>query len=156
MSRPSDWALAKAADHLFGDNFPSGAEVHIDRLAILLDAVKAETISEVVKRRVLVHHLTPEEAAGIDVVDEKATADLHRELEAFLLAEAASKTDGWKDAKDEWSAAIDAAHPMRSGSHSEYATAMRMIGNRHSKGELVDLVNWLLLLVKNREERARG
>ena len=47
MSRPSAWALAKAADHLFGDNFPSGAEVHIDRLAVLLDAVRAETISEI-------------------------------------------------------------------------------------------------------------
>ena len=34
----SDMALAKAADHLFGDNLPSGAEVHIERLAALLDA----------------------------------------------------------------------------------------------------------------------
>ena len=42
----SDWALAKAAQHLFGDNFPSGAEVHIERLAKLLDEVKAETIAE--------------------------------------------------------------------------------------------------------------
>ena len=33
----SDWALSKAADYLFGDNFPSGAEVHIKRLADLLD-----------------------------------------------------------------------------------------------------------------------
>ena len=43
---PSDWALAKAAAHLFGDNFPSGAEVHIERLAKLLDEVKTETIAE--------------------------------------------------------------------------------------------------------------
>jgi hypothetical protein len=33
----SSWSLARAADHLFGDNLPSGAEVHIERLAKLLD-----------------------------------------------------------------------------------------------------------------------
>jgi hypothetical protein len=62
-------------------------------------------------------------------------------------------TDDWKDVEDEWSDAIRAAHPSRSGSHSEYATAMRMVGNRHSKGELVALVNWLL--EENRKERGR-
>ena len=36
---PTDWATSKAADHLFGDNFPKGAEVHIKRLAKLLDEV---------------------------------------------------------------------------------------------------------------------
>ena len=36
----SAWALKKACDHLFGDNFPSGAEVHVDRLARLLDEVE--------------------------------------------------------------------------------------------------------------------
>jgi hypothetical protein len=33
----TDLALAMAADYLFGDNFPSGAEVHITKLAELLD-----------------------------------------------------------------------------------------------------------------------
>lgn len=50
----------------------------------------------------------------------------------------------WSDCKDEWSEAISAAFPTRSGSHDHYATAMRMVGNRQSKGELVALVNWLL------------
>jgi hypothetical protein len=54
----------------------------------------------------------------------------------------------WSDKKDEWSEAIDAAHPTRSGAHAEYATAMQMVGNRHSKGELVDLVTWLLVRLK--------
>jgi hypothetical protein len=54
----------------------------------------------------------------------------------------------WTDRKDEWTDAIKAAHPARSESHDEYATAMQMVGHRHSKGELVALVNWLL--VKNR------
>jgi hypothetical protein len=56
---------------------------------------------------------------------------------------------GWSDVVDEWTTDIEAAFPTRSGSHEEYATAMRMVGHRHSKGELVALVNWLLV------ERAR-
>lgn len=51
----------------------------------------------------------------------------------------------WADRPDEWSAAIEAAFPTRSNSHKEYCVAMKMVGNRHSKGELVSLVNWLLV-----------
>jgi len=40
----SDWALARAADHLFGDNLPSGAEKHIRALAPLLDDVREEAL----------------------------------------------------------------------------------------------------------------
>jgi len=54
----------------------------------------------------------------------------------------------WEDVEDTWTNAIKAAHPTRSGSHDEYATAMQMVGNRHSKHELVSLVNWLLLRLK--------
>lgn len=60
----------------------------------------------------------------------------------------------WEDVEDEWTPAINAAHPSRSGSHDEYGTAMMMVGHRHSKGELVALVNWLLVLNK-RGERVR-
>ena len=51
----------------------------------------------------------------------------------------------WADDEDEWSGKIRDAFPTRSGSHEEYGIAMRMVGNRHSKGELVSLVNWLLV-----------
>lgn len=50
----------------------------------------------------------------------------------------------WEDVEDEWTSLIKAAHPTRSGSHDEYGIAMKMVGHRHSKGELVSLVNWLL------------
>lgn len=50
----------------------------------------------------------------------------------------------WQDTEDEWSDAINAAHPMCNGSHETYAIAMQMVGNRHSKAALVELVNWLL------------
>lgn len=55
----------------------------------------------------------------------------------------------WKDVEDEWSEAINAAFPTRSGSHGQYGVAMKMVGNRHSKGELVALVNWLLVMRDN-------
>jgi hypothetical protein len=61
----------------------------------------------------------------------------------------------WEDAPDEWSDAIKAAFPTRSGSHDAYATAMQMVGNRQSKGELVALVNWLLVLVARRDGMPR-
>lgn len=40
---------------------------------------------------------------------------------------------------------IHAAHPLRSGRHDLYAEAMRLVGERHAKADLVDLVCWLLL-----------
>lgn len=58
---------------------------------------------------------------------------------------AATQTGDWEDVDDEWSDAIKAAHPTRSGSHEDYGIAMKMVGHRHSKGELVALVNWLLV-----------
>jgi hypothetical protein len=68
----------------------------------------------------------------------------------FTFTVVVPNIDDWKDAEDEWTAEIKAAHPARTDSHHhEYATAMRMVGNRHSKGALVALVTWLLI-EKNR------
>lgn len=39
---------------------------------------------------------------------------------------------------------IDQAHPLRTGRHDLYAEAMRLVGARHAKGDLVELVNMLL------------
>lgn len=58
----------------------------------------------------------------------------------------------WDDRPDEWTEAVKAAFPTRSGSHDEYALAMKMVGSRNAKGELVALVNWLLV----RLSRATG
>jgi hypothetical protein len=54
----------------------------------------------------------------------------------------------WEDVDDEWSEQIRAAHPMHSGAHEQYGIAMEMVGHRHSKGRLVELVNWLLVTAK--------
>jgi len=68
----------------------------------------------------------------------------------FLVAVPA---DPWRDVPDEWTEAIKAAHPARdSESHDEYGVAMQMVGHRQSKGELVALVNWLLVRIKQAKE----
>lgn len=48
-------------------------------------------------------------------------------------------------------AAIKAAHPLRTGRHDLYGEAMRLVGARHEKGELVELVNWLLYRIDSAE-----
>ena len=68
--------------------------------------------------------------------------------EARRLVVEGSQEPEWSDTPDEWSKDIKAAFPTRSGSHEHYATAMQLVGNRHSKGELVALVNWLLVLLE--------
>lgn len=52
------------------------------------------------------------------------------------------KVDPQMLAEDE---AINAAHPIKTGDHKTYERAMRLVGERDSKSDLVDLVNWLLV-----------
>lgn len=44
---------------------------------------------------------------------------------------------------------INAAHPLCTGRHDLYAEAMRLVGERHAKGDLVELVNWLLFRLED-------
>lgn len=48
------------------------------------------------------------------------------------------------DREDEWTERINGHHPCNTGDHKTYAKAMELVGNRHSKYALVDLVNFLL------------
>lgn len=50
--------------------------------------------------------------------------------------------------------AIAKAFPTHTGRHNLWAEAMRLVGERHAKGDLVELVNWLLLR-NDESERAR-
>jgi hypothetical protein len=68
----------------------------------------------------------------------------------------ACQADTWEDVDDEWSESIKRAHPTRSGSHDAYSVAMKMVGHRHSKGELVSLVNWLLLRISRADDELVG
>ena len=45
-------------------------------------------------------------------------------------------------------AAINRAHPLMTQAHELYREAMRLVGARHSKYGLVELVNWLLCRTK--------
>jgi hypothetical protein len=62
------------------------------------------------------------------------------------------------DKRDRWTPMIEASHPLEVGTkdaHDAYATAMEMVGNRHSKGALVDLVCWLVQRVDAAEQQLR-
>jgi uncharacterized coiled-coil DUF342 family protein len=50
---------------------------------------------------------------------------------------------------------IRASHPTKTGRHDLYAEAMRLVGARHAKGDLVDLVTWLLHRAEYHEGIAR-
>ncbi len=79
----------------------------------------------------------------------EARADRAKEtLNAYLKTR---KTDQWADRKDDLSEAIAASHPLKTGRHDLYRQAMMLVGNRHSKYALVDLVNHFLA----EEDRAR-
>jgi hypothetical protein len=46
VTSPTPRALTKACDYLFGDNLPGGGEVHVERLAALLDEERTEGTAE--------------------------------------------------------------------------------------------------------------
>lgn len=83
-----------------------------------------------------------------------ACFDLAVELEKFIAATeeslcisdaaATQEPDHWNDRDDQWTEEIKASHPVKTKAYHHYDTAMKMVGARHSKGALVDLVCWLL------------
>lgn len=95
------------------------------------------------------------ERLGMELAALEAAADEQRArakaAEAERDAERARALGPWDDDADEWSDAIDAAFPTRSGSHAAYATALEMVGHRRTKGALLALVNWLLVRVERAE-----
>lgn len=64
---------------------------------------------------------------------------------AYLLGKNVKQDDSM-DKPDRWTPLIEQAHPTVTGLHMPYELALAMVSNRHSKGALIDLVNWLLLL----------
>lgn len=51
---------------------------------------------------------------------------------------------GWDDREDDYTYKIKAARPCNTNEYGKHALAIDLVNNRKSKGELVDLVNWLL------------
>lgn len=73
-----------------------------------------------------------------------------------VMQKEALELQRWTDTPDKWTDAIQEAFPTRSSSHDEYQDAQTMVGNRHAKGELVALVNWLLVSWKRAEAGSRA
>lgn len=59
----------------------------------------------------------------------------------------------WADTDDDLTEVINDAHPIETEDYELYTEAMRLIGNRHSKGSLVMLVNYLLRKIKLEEAK---
>jgi hypothetical protein len=74
-----------------------------------------------------------------------------KRLEEVVLGVARKEEDS--NLSDAEAAAIRATHPSSSGRHDLYAEALRLVGARHQKGELVDLVTWLLWRIESRHLR---
>jgi hypothetical protein len=68
----------------------------------------------------------------------------YRAQSARIAALEAERGKPWNDREDEWSAAIEAAHPTKTQRFDLDDKARQMVSARHSKGALVALVNWLL------------
>ncbi len=75
-----------------------------------------------------------------------------------LIAEimATRAGDAWVDAALPEDADIKAAHPSRTGDHTLYAEARRLVGARRAKSSLVDLANWLLSRTVEAERNAES
>lgn len=58
----------------------------------------------------------------------------------------------WDDRPLPEDEAIKAAHPLRTNRHDLYQEAQRLVGAKHSKFALVELVNWLLHQVENAKQ----
>lgn len=69
-------------------------------------------------------------------------ASIVRDLDR--AARALAEGDGPADSALPEDAAIKACHPTRSERHDLWAEALRLVGAKHSKYALVELVNWLL------------
>lgn len=62
----------------------------------------------------------------------------------------------WGDQADEHTDAIRAAHPTRTKQYETWDRALAMVGKRHGKYELVDLVNWLLVRAEQGSPTTHG
>lgn len=75
----------------------------------------------------------------------EATAVKMQALMSYVRAVQAPRLElSSEDREDKYTEAINAAHPLKTKRHDLYELAMEMVGNRHSKAALVNLVNWLL------------
>lgn len=121
-----------------------------EEIGLKVDCCQASTeyeklcnlIMEVIPKRIVKETRDIEElvmAAGAVIVGYDAIAAARKNLES---------QDDRPTSDDE---AISAAHPLSTGDHDRYLRALEMVGARHSKYALVDLVNWLLYRIEEKK-----
>lgn len=130
----------------------------VERLTNALGAmsIRAEGVKRELLRRLTIHRELRRAARRLAKAALRQAEELresHAECDALctrivkLEAEIDRLSgDNWDDRElsREEEEAIHEAFPTRSGRHELYAEAMRLVGAKRSKGELVKLVNWLL------------
>jgi len=117
------------------------------------------SVEESVRLRAEVEQLKKREVVRRPGTDEivlalvKRAESAEREVERLTALRALELIDK----PDQWTPEIEAAHPCETEEYRRYETAMKMVGNRHGKYELVNLVNWLLRCAdKAKEERSNN
>lgn len=97
-------------------------------------------------------HMVELEEGTLDVlgVFDRAAARIATLTAEIERRDAVSKVN-WGDQEDQYTEAVNSAHPMATGDHKTYETALEMVNARKAKYELVSLVNWLLTRAKKAE-----
>jgi len=84
-----------------------------------------------------------------------ATPDQSLSLAAVVAEAKADALGGpWEDEPDALTDAVHASHPVFTKDYKTYTDALELVSNRHGKGALVGLVNYLM--AQNKDAEARG
>lgn len=99
--------------------------------------------------------ITGAEDIGGDYFGQVFLTNFDHDSDVVNGLKAPKRESSWEDRTDIWSSEIPKAHPTLTGDHDTYEVALEMVSNRHGKGALVDLVNWLLWRI-NELHKAMG
>ena len=98
--------------------------------------VDAKLPEETIRRAILELADRVEKLEAVPRIDQHALRTTVRET-AF--------EQPWEDRESPETYLINAAHPCYTGDYKTYDDAARLVGDRHSKHALIELVNWLLV-----------
>lgn len=141
------------------------AERMILALSAALTQSRAETAAVIDMAVSAANKLTPpfsdrtmgESIVGASIskaIRDLATPDQSSAIEALIAETKAGVLGGpWEDKPDALTDAVHAAHPVFTKDYKTYDKAMELVSNRHGKGALVGLVNYLISQNKSAEAR---
>jgi hypothetical protein len=132
------WPTGGAVDDLFDEIDALTAER--DTVLACLDARTDESIAQANA----IAKLTAERDEARKIAEAQEAGWLEAERRAWHQANPPRSAEQGEAMSTDEAEKIDAAHPLRTGRHDLWAEAMRLVGERHAKSDLVELVNWLL------------